>query len=192
MSSSSPTPPVPSPATSGDDRSFHIGEEYGTAKKSLPPAGIVAICLAIVAAIVTGYSFTHRAHAQSSGTIDEVVTVPVPGQDMVMVAINVSLQNQEERPSWIHTIQATVDVGGNKVSDDAAPAVDAQRYLQAFPGLKQHALDLLTSEAKINPRGTLNGTIVVSFPVTAAAFASRKSLSVTITPYNELPVVMTR
>jgi hypothetical protein len=31
---------------------------------------------------------------------------------------------------------------------------------------------------------------VVSFPVTAEAFAGRKSLTVTIAPYDELPIVM--
>jgi hypothetical protein len=34
--------------------------------------------------------------------------------------------------------------------------------------------------------------VIVSFPVKADAFAARKSLSVTITPYDELPIVMTK
>jgi hypothetical protein len=116
----------------------------------------------------------------------------MPGQDMVMVAVNVSLQNNEDKPIWIKTIQATADAGGSKQTDDAAPAVDAQRYFQAFPDLKQHALDLMTAETRINPRAKITGTIVVSFPVKADAFAARKSLTVTITPYDELPVVMTK
>jgi hypothetical protein len=33
---------------------------------------------------------------------------------------------------------------------------------------------------------------VVSFPIKADAFAARKSLTVTVTPYDELPVVMTK
>ena len=61
-----------------------------------------------------------------------------------------------------------------------------------MPELKVHALDLLTTEIKINPQSKVSGTIVVSFPVTADAFAARKSLTVTITPYNELPIVMTK
>src|SRR6266550_1986119 len=92
-------PPTPNPQTD-----FDIGEEYGTARKSLPPAGIVAICVAVVAAIVAGYALTHRAHAISTGSIDDVVAVPMPGQDMVMVAVNVSLQNNEQKPTWIKSI----------------------------------------------------------------------------------------
>ena len=75
---------------------------------------------------------------------------------------------------------------------DAVPAVDAQRYFQAFPDLKQHALNILTAETKLDPGKKVSGTIVVSFPVTADAFAARKSLTVTITPYNEVPIVLTK
>lgn len=192
MSSPSPTPPPApqTPSSSDQPIGFDISEEYGTARKSLPPAGIVAICVAVVAAIIAAYAVTHRAHALSSGSIDDVVSVAVPGQDMVMAAINVSIQNNEDKPSWIHTIQASLDTGGKKFDDDASPAVDAQRYFQAFPDLKQHARDLLTAETRLNPRSTLTGTIVVSFPVSADVFAARKSLTVTLTPYDELPVVI--
>jgi len=192
MSSAPTTPPPAEPVDPKHQTQFDIAEEYGTARKNLPPAGIVAICVGVVAIIVGIYALTHRAHALSSGTIDDVVVVPVPGQDMVMAAINVSLQNNEEKPSWIHTIQATADVSGNKLNDDAAPAVDVQRYFQSFPDLKQHARDIMKPETRIDAGGSISGTVVVSFPVTADAFTARKSLTVTITPYNELPVVITK
>jgi hypothetical protein len=195
MSSPSPTPPPPAPETSPHPSSdqqiaFDIGEEYGTARKNLPPAGMVAICVAVVVAIAAGYALTHRAHPLSTGSIGDIVSVAVPGQDMVMVAVNVSLQNNSEKPSWIHTIQASLDTGSDKLTDDAAPAVDVQRYFEAFPDLKQHALDILTTETRLNPSSKVAGTVVVSFPVKADAFAARKSLTLTITPYDELPVVM--
>ena len=188
-SSASNTPAAPAVSTATD---FDIGEEYGTARKNLPPIWIVAICVAAVAVIAAGYALTHRAHPHSTGSIDDVVVVPVQGQDMVMVAINISIQNNENKPAWIHTIRATADVNGTKLSDDAAPAVDAQRYFQAMPELKQHALDLLSTETQIDPGSKLARTIVVSFPVNADAFAARRSLTVTVTPYDELPVVMTK
>ncbi len=178
-------PPTPNPQTD-----FDIGEEYGTARKSLPPAGIVAICVAVVAAIVAGFALTHRAHAISTGSIDDVVAVAMPGQDMVMVALNVSLQNNEQKPTWIKSITVAADVGGTKQTDEAAPAVDVQRYFQSMPELKQHALDLLTPETRVSPGSKIAGTIVVSFPVNSDAFAARKSLTVTVTPYDELPIVI--
>src|SRR5438309_1690065 len=178
-----PPPPVAPPPDANQQTDFDIGEEYGTARKNLPPAGIVAICLAVVVVIVAVYALTHRAHALSSGSIDDVQSVAVPGQDMVMAAINVSIQNNSPKPSWIHTIQASLDTGTGKFTDDASPAVDVQRYFEAFPDLKQRALNILTTETRLDPGRKVAGTIVVSFPVTAEAFAARKSLSVTIAPY---------
>ena len=191
MSIPSPTPPPPAPeASSAPQTDFNIGEEYGTARKSLPPAGIVAICIAVIVAIAAIYALTHRAHPLSSGSIGDIVSIEVPGQDMVMVAVNVSLQNNSDKTSSIHTIHASIDTGSATLTDDAAPAVDAQRYFETFPALKAQALDILTTEMRMNPGSKTVGTVVVSFPVKAAAFAARKSLTVTITPYDELPVVM--
>jgi hypothetical protein len=185
-----PGNPASPPSDASTD--FNIGEEYGTARKNLPPAGIVAICVAVVVIIAAVYSLTHRARPLSSGTVDDVLAVPIPGQDQVMVAVNVSIQNNEMKPTWIKAIHVAADVNGTKVSDDAAPAVDDQRYFQAMPELKAHALAPLTTETRINPAARVSGTIVVSFPVKADAFAARKSLTVTVTPYNELPIVMTK
>jgi hypothetical protein len=182
----------PLPNTPNEQSKFDIGEEYGTARKNLPPAGILAICIVVVLVIVGVYSLTHRAHALSSGSMDDVTAVAVPGQDMVMVAINISVHNNAGKPSWIHTIQATVDTGKDKSTDDASPAVDAQRYFQAFPALKQHAIAFLLPEARLDPQSTTSGTIVVSFPVKEDVFNARKSLTVTVTPYDELPVVITK
>jgi hypothetical protein len=190
MADPSVTPPLPPPAD--QEQGFDIAEEYGTARKSLPPAGVVAICVAVVVAVVAVYALTHRVKPHSSGTIDDVVMVPVQGQDMVLVAINVSIQSHGDKSSRIKSMQVSADVGGNTISDDAVPAVDAQRYFTAFPDLKQHALDLLALETRISPGGRLTGTVVTSFPVKAEAFAARKSLTVTITPYDELPVVITK
>jgi len=197
MSSPSSTPPPRDPESAPDPASeaptgFDISEEYGTARKSLPPAGIVAISIFVVVAVVAVYAFTHRAHPLSSGEIGEIVSVEMPGQNMVMVAVNVTLQNNSQKPSWIHTIQASLDTGSNQLTDTAAPAVDAQRYFEALPELKAHALDILTPEIQLNPGTKVAGTVVVSFPVKADGFAARKSLTITVTPYDELPVVMTK
>jgi hypothetical protein len=193
MSNPPLTPPSPPPPPSPEPQEkFDIGEEYGTARKSLPPAGIVAICVVVVIAIVAIYSFTNRVKQHSTGTIDDVVTTAVPGQNMVMVAINVSLQNNEKKPLWIKSIQVGADVNGQKQSDDAIPAVDAKRYLETLPDLKAHALPLLAAEMQINPGEKIAGTVLGTFSVSADAFATRKSLTVTVSPYDELPVVVTK
>lgn len=186
-----PSSPPPPPTPESQEK-FDIGEEYGTARKSLPPAGIVAICVVVVIAIVAIYSFTNRVKQHSTGTIDDVVTAAVPGQNMVMVAINVSLQNNENKPLWIKSIQVGADVNGQKLSDDAIPAVDAKRYIETLPELKAHALPLLSPETQINPGEKIAGTVLGAFSVGADAFAARKSLTVSVNPYDELPIVLTK
>jgi hypothetical protein len=192
MSDPTVTPPVQPPVPPAQPSDFDISEEYGTARKNLPPVGILLICVAVVAVIVAAYVLTHRAHTVNAGSIDDVVAVEMPGQEMVMAAVNVSIHNNEEKPIWIKAIQVTADAGGSKQTDDAAPAVDAQRYLQAIPELKQHALNFLTAETQVNAMSKISGTIIVTFPVKADAFAARKSISVSVTPYDELPIVMTK
>jgi len=192
MSDPTVTPPVQPPVPPDQSSDFDISEEYGTARKNLPPVGILLICVAVVAVIVAAYVLTHRAHTVNAGSIDDVVAVQLPGQEMVMAAVNVSIHNNEGKPIWIKAIHVTADAGGSKQTDEAAPAVDAQRYLQAVPELKQHALNFLTAETQVNAMSKISGTIIVTFPVKADAFAARKSLSVSITPYDELPIVMTK
>lgn len=181
---------APQPALAGQQSDFDIGEEYGTARKNLPPIWILAICIVVVVAGVAIYAATHRAHAESSGTIDSVVDAAIPGQNAVMIAINVSLHNNELKPAWIKSIHVAADAGGKVQEDDAAPAVDAQGYLEAMPALKEHALQILKPEMRINPGEQISGTVVVSFPITPEIFAARKSLTVTVTPYDEMPIVL--
>ena len=188
-------PPLTPPASaqtpaSSQKNDFDISEEYGTARKNLPPARILAICIAVVAIIALIYSLTHRAHPLSTGSIDDVLAVPIPGQDETMVAINLSIQNTEPKPIWIKSIQVGTDVGGQQLSDDASPATDVERYFQVMPELKQHALEVLTTDKQINPEGKISGTVVVSFPVKPDAFAARKSLTVNVTPHTEVPLVL--
>ncbi len=193
MSNPPLTPSSPPPAPSPEPQEkFDIGEEYGTAKKNLPPAGIVAICVIVVIAVVAIYSFTNRVKQHSTGTIDDVVTTAVPGQNMAMVAINVTLQNNEKKPLWIKSIQVGADVIGQKLSDDAIPAVDAKRYIETLPDLKAHALQLLAPETQINPGEKIAGTVLGTFSVSSDVFAARKSLTVNVNPYDELPIVLTK
>jgi hypothetical protein len=192
-SSNPPPAPLPErPGTSEPSIDFDIGEEYGTARKNLPPVRILIVCVAAVAVAVVIYGLVQKAHPYSTCSIDAIVDVPVTGQDMVMVAINVSVENHASKPAWIHTIQAALDTGANQFSDDAVPAVDAERYFQAFPALKQKARDILKPETRLDPASKVSGTVVVSFPVKEDAFAHRKSLTVTITPYEERPLVLTQ
>ena len=171
----------------------HLGEEFGTAKRNLPPTSIVATVLAVAAVMVGIFAFVLRAKPQGGGFIDNIAAVEIPNQNAVLVAVNVTVHNAGEKPLWIRTIKATLKTDTGELSDEAASAVDFDRYFQAFPALKEHALAALTPETKLQPGNEARGTVVVSFPVTQDAFDKRKSLSVVIQPYDQpLPLVLTK
>src|SRR5467141_1139227 len=185
MSDQSVPPPVPT-------TEFHIGEEFGTGRRNLPPAGIVLICLAVVAAILGIFAFKGRPKPQGAGSIDFVAAAEVPGQNMIMAAITFTLRNTADKPLWVHTIKAKLTIPDDKTfDDDAASAVDLDRYFQAFPALKESSEPPLSPETKLLAGAEQRGTIIVGFKVAKEAFDQRKSLTVTIQPYDQvLPVVL--
>jgi len=185
------TPPLPTPAQPRTN--FRIGEEFGTAKKNLPPLKIIGIGIGIIVVVWAIAAFLQRPRPSATGAIGEVVSVEIPNQHAVMVAINVAFQNNGAKPFWIQTIKADLQTTDNTFSSDAASAVDLDRYYQAFPSLKQYAGTPLRREGKVDVGSQAKGTIVVSFPVTPEAFASRKLLRVTIQPYDQpVPLVLTK
>jgi hypothetical protein len=186
--------PAPEPALDlGPGPGVNIGEEFGTAKRNLPPAKIVGIVLAAAALLLGVFAFLDRAKPQGGGSVDNIAVAEIPNQNAVLVAVNVTLHNAGEKPLWIHDIKATLKTDAGEFSDVAASAVDYDRYFQAFPTLKERALAALPPETKIPVGGQAQGTVVVSFPVTQDGFDKRKSLSVIIQPYDQpLPVVLTK
>ncbi len=191
--SNQPVPPRPQPpAPPGPITPFHIGDEFGTAKRNLPPAGIVLICIAAVAVIVGIFAFSERPKPQGAGSIDLVTAAEVPGQNMILAAITLTLRNTAQKPLWIHTLKAQLTTADDKTFDDeAASAVDLDRYFQAFPALKQNSEPPLSPETKLLAGTERRGIIIVGFKVTKEAFDRRKSLIVTIQPYDQpLPIVL--
>ena len=191
------TQPVPAPepvvAPNPDSKTdFHIGEEFGTAKRNLPPAGIVLICIAAVAAILGIFAFTERPKPQGAGSIDFVTAAEVPGQNMILAALTLTLRNAAARPLWIKSLKAELTTADGKTLDDeAASAVDLDRYYTAFPALKESSEAPLSTETKLAAGAVQKGSIVVGFKTTKETFDQRKSLTVTIQPYDQvMPIVL--
>lgn len=172
---------------------FDISEEFGTAKKNLPPYKILIVGVIALAVVFLIVSFFTRPRTTGAGSIDDIAVIEIPDQKAVMVAINVSFQNQGPKPFWIHSMSSSLETGSGTLKDDAASGADFDRYFQAFPDLKTHALPPLKLEDKIEPGGSAKGTIIVSFPVTKDDFDKRKSLKVDIWPYDQaVPLELTK
>lgn len=197
---SDPTPvrqngPVAQPTTPAplSGPTINIGEEYGTAKKNLPPAKIVVIAIVAVAIVVAIMSFVKRAKPQASGSLDNVVAVEIPGQTSTMVALSFTLHNTSDKMLYVHTLQGKVKTALGDSEGDAVSAVDFDRYFQAFPALKNGAQPPLTPETKIQPSESVTRTIIVAFPIALEAFSKRQATSVVIWPYDQtVPIVVTK
>lgn len=168
-----------------------MAEEFDKARWTLPPWQPVVVALVIVGIVVGLLAWLTKAKPQGKATIDNINVVQLQG-DNVLVAVNVTLQNTGEKPLVIHDIKAQVKTDKGDFSDEAAPAVDVERYYQALPDLKQNTLPALLPESLIAPRAQQAGTIVFSFPVTKDLFDKRKSITVTIQPYDQKAVVLTK
>jgi hypothetical protein len=182
-------PPAP---TAGPITEFHIGDEFGSAKRNLPPVRILLICIAAVAIVVGIFAFKERAKPQGAGAINFVSAAEVPGQNLILAAITLTLRDTTEKPLWVRTIKAELTTADGKTfEDEAASMVDLDRYFQAFPVLKESSEPPIAPEMKLLPGSEQRGTIIVSFKVTKQEFDQRKSLAVSIQPYDQpLPVIL--
>jgi hypothetical protein len=193
-----PPPPIPNPTSdplippSISGPTINIGDEFGTAKRNLPPAKILLFAIAGVVVIVAIASFLRRAKPQGSGSLDHVVAVSLPGDTSTMVALTYTLKNGE-KPLYVHDIHGTLKTSAGESTAEAVSAVDFDRYFQAFPTLKEGAQPALIPETKLQPGDTITQTAIVVFPVSLDAFNKRQSVSVAIQPYDEtVPIVMSK
>jgi hypothetical protein len=172
---------------------INIADEFGTAKRNLPPVKLLLLVTAGILIIVGIYSFTQRAEPQGSGSLDNVTAVGLPGQDAVLVALTFTLSNSGKKPLWVYGIQGKVVTSTGESSGDAVSAIDFDRYYQAFPTLKADTHPALVPEDKLQPGQEIKRTVIVSFPVTLADFKDRRSVSVVIHPYDQpVPIVLSK
>ena len=195
LRSQTPPPPKPEP----DAGHIPMTEEMDSAKWSLPPVVPVAIALGIVAVLVAIYAvhgtkFVPRPNGK-------VVSVTVAEQkhesaiadpeSRVLVAVQVSMTNPTDRPVHIQGASAEVKSGAqDPLTDDAAAASDFNRYVSAFPELKDVAATPLKLETRIMPGETLNGTVMFGFPLSKEAFDKKQSMKVFIKLYDYDPIEM--
>ena len=196
--SADPSRPSPPASTTNQPAAepgptINIGEEYGTAKKNLPPARIVLAAVVGVLVLVLIVSFLKRAKPQAAGSLDHIAAVEIPGQGSTMVALTFTLTNTSEKILYVHTLEGKIRTATGDSTAEAVSAIDFDRYFQAFPSLKDGVQLALTPETKIQPGESVKRSIIVAFPVTLDAFNQRKTTSVVVWAYDQrLPVVLTK
>jgi len=191
-----PTPPPPSTpqnAKAADERNhghIPITEEMDSAKWTLPPVVPLLIAAVVVGILVAVVALSNRTKPSAALAITKVVSAAQ--ESNTMVAIQIKLDNQVEGPLWVKAIQAEVEApDGKKYSDNAAPSVDAPRYIEAFPPLAEAKADWLKEDLKIPTKTSYSGTAIFSYPVDKATFDKRKQVTIRIQLYDRPTLVAT-
>ncbi len=153
-----------------------ITEEFDSPKHTLPDAGPMIIALVLVAIAVGAIAYFFRSQPVASGTIDEAFAVAVPNQNTVLATVQLSVNNTSKKPIIIRNINITVRTEKGEFSDDSANVVDMPRYFAGFPDLKAHSIEGLPRDLNIPPGTQINGSVIVSFPITKEDFDGRRAL----------------
>lgn len=182
-----PLPPKPSPPDAGH---MPMTEEMDSARWTLPPVVPLLIAAAAVALLAGGYYWLGKGEIVSSGAIREVVAAEQPDQASVLVLVRVTVENKADKPLWVRAMRVTLKTSQGEWTDEAASAVDHDRYLQAYPELAARRSPPLQVESRIPAGASQEGMILVSFPVSKQAFGERQSLIVTIDAYDRGVLVL--
>src|SRR5580693_7098316 len=94
------TPPAPSDAAAPSPQrgpTINIGDEFGTAKRNLPPVKPLLLTTVGILIIVGVVAFFQRAKPQGGGSLDNVTAVEIPGQNASLVALTFTLRNSGKK-----------------------------------------------------------------------------------------------
>jgi hypothetical protein len=182
-----PVPPPPSPTPPPASAASDAYQEFGSAKRNLPPAAPVAIAILLVAVVVGILMYVNRAKPIAQGGIDAVYFSQPANMSSPMILIEVTLRNISDKTLYIKSIKGSVTTSQGDQSDDAAAARDYDRYISAYPELTGHSRPLQV-ETKIPPGGEQKGAVLISPAVTKEQFDARRDSTVIIEPYDQRPI----
>ena len=157
--------PSTGPAPTQSEPTIHIADEFGTAKRNLPPAKPLLITMAVVLVVVAIVAFSS---AQNRKAQDRSITWSQSiflGRTRFWWRSHLPSATQAKNLYGLMTLKVSWSPRVATLSGDAVSAVDFDRYYQAFPALKQNALTALSPEDKLQPGEEVKRTMMVSFPV---------------------------
>lgn len=167
-------------------------EEMDRPGRTLPPLGVVAIALVVLGLIVGIIAWRTQPKPQAGGSIDDIFAVST-SDGKTMAIVKVTFRNVGQgKPLWVRNLKAKLSTQKGDFEDEAANATDFDRYFQAFPPLKEHAIDPLKVETRVPAGLEAKGSLIFAFDTPLDDFNARKSLSVIIEPYDQKPLVITK
>ena len=185
-------------------------EEFDSPRWSLPPIVPVLVAAAVLGIVLGIYLYSSQKPPTSSGSALRVIALPLhieskasisPGaigtidqnvekSDSVLVNIALYVKNAIGKPMYVKNVQAKLMTDKGELTDNAAPASDYERIVQAYPDLAMPDIKPFQNESSIPPGVTQGGVVVFSFPVAREDWDKRKSLQATVNFYDHAPLVI--
>ena len=209
---SSPSSPVVKKPEETRPDAGHVPmtEELDSARWSLPPIVPVVVAAAVLAIALGIYLASSRKPPTSTGSAVRVVALPMhieskgsisPGQegtidqnveksDSVLVNIALDVKNAIGKPMYIKGLQAKLVTEKGEFSDDAAPASDYERIVQAYSQLAMPDVKPFKAESSVAANVDQRGLAIFSFPVSRDDWDKRKSLQATVNFYDHAPLII--
>ncbi len=181
--------PAAAPAPQTNAGHIPITEELDSAKWTLPPIVPLLVAAVLVAVIVSVIVLSNRATPSASLALTKVAAADQEGN--TMVALQAKLDNQIDKALWVKSLTAEVETAdGKKYTDTFAPAVDAARYMDAFPPLQEAKADFFRGDLKIPAKSSYTGAAIFAFPVAKKDFDARKALTLRVQIYDNPTLVV--
>lgn len=168
----------------------------------LAPVLIAFVILGIIIALLVRYTphktadltITHTAvyPAHISFKSDSIVVGSNQSQDELYILANLRIQDRLNLPLFIKDFTATlVTADGENLTTSAIEKQDLDHVYSAFPALKPLASDPLLRETLISPGNSVNGMVLIHFPVTLATWNQRRSAKLNVYFYHQGPLSIT-
>jgi hypothetical protein len=164
----------------------------------LAPVLIAFVLLGIVIALVLRYTPHKTADLAITATSvypahtvfksDSILVGSDRAQDDLYVLATLRVQDRLNLPLFIKDFTATLVTADDEVlHTSATEKQDIPALLTTFPPLEKLASPPLLRETLITPGQTVEGMVLLHFPVTQATWNSRKSASLNIDFYHQGP-----
>lgn len=153
----------------------------------------IALLLRFTPWAVADAAVTHAA-AYSAHTVfksDSILVNRDRSQDDLYVVVNVSVTDRLKLPLFIKDFTGTlVTEEGEQVAGTAAYKNDLENMYTTFPALRPLASEALSRETLINPAATVQGMVLLHFPVSAEAWNHRRSATLNVDLYHQGPLAI--
>jgi hypothetical protein len=122
----------------------------------------------------------HTETKAAQGTL-HLLGTPAFTEDNLYAVVHLSVENKLRLPLFLDTPEATLTTPEGVVAATVVSPADATRLEQSFPALTPLATNPIGSESQVEPRATLQGSVILLFPtLTESAWKTKKSATLTL------------